>query len=143
MTQDRSVPKPYSREIITPKPGGATHGPGMVPGVKAAGLLFFSAIRGNSPDVPIQNDTKAQAHQAFKNLKLLLEGCGATLDHVVHVTLYLQDLAYWEDFHSIWMEVFPENPPARIAVQVADCNATALPEGGARFALNVIAVDPE
>jgi 2-iminobutanoate/2-iminopropanoate deaminase len=36
------------------------------------------------------------------------------------------------------MEYFPENPPARIAVQVAD--ASASPSGNSHFALDVIAL---
>ena len=132
-------PRPV-REIVRPKPGGASHGPGMVPGVKAGGLIFFSAIRGNGPNAPMSDDTKEQAQQAFRNLKLLLEGAGATLDHVAHVTLYLQDLNYRQAFHDVWMEHFPKDPPARIAIGVADANPA--PGGKAHFALDVIAVAP-
>ena len=130
------------REIIHPKPGGAAHGAGMVPGVKAGGFIFFSAIRGNGPGGrdTMSDDTKEQARQAFKNLELLLEGAGATLDHVVKVTLYLHDLRYRQPFHEVWMEKFPENPPARIAMQVADASPT--PGGKAHFALDVIALAP-
>ena len=140
MERDSETAKRTIREIVYPKPGGAAHGPGMVPGVKAAGLIFFSAIRGNAPGTPMSDDTKDQARQAFRNLILLLEGAGATLDHVAHVTLYLQDVAYRQDFHTVWMEHFPENPPARIAIQVADANP--VPGGKAHFALDVIAIAP-
>jgi 2-iminobutanoate/2-iminopropanoate deaminase len=86
----------------------------------------------------VSDDTKEQARQAFENLKTLLEGCGATLRHVVKVTLYLSELRHRYDFHEVWMEYFPENPPARVAVQVADANAT--PGGTAHFVLDVIAI---
>ncbi len=66
---------------------------------------------------------------------------GATLQDVVKVTLYLSDLAYRGPFHEVWMEIYPEDPPARIAIQVADANAR--PGGGAHFALDVIALVPE
>jgi 2-iminobutanoate/2-iminopropanoate deaminase len=113
----------------------------MVPGTKAGGLLFFSAVRGNGPrGTEISDDTKEQARQAFTNLRLLLEGAGATLDHVVKVTLYLHDLRYRTAFHEVWMETFPENPPARTAMQVADANAS--PGGNAHFVMDVIAVAP-
>jgi 2-iminobutanoate/2-iminopropanoate deaminase len=130
------------RKPITPKPGGAAHGPGMTPGTIAGGFIFLSAIRGNGPrGTTMSDNTKDQARQAFENLKLLLEGAGATLDHVCKVTLYLHDLKYRQDFHEVWMEYFPENPPARIAIQVEDANASA---GGpqAHFALDVMAVAP-
>ncbi len=130
------------REAIQPSSGGGPgHGPGMTAGVKAGGLLFLSAIRGNRPgDRQLSDDTKEQARQAFENMKAVLAEAGATLDHVVKVTLYLQDLKYRTPFHEVWMEYFPTNPPARIAVRVADANTQ--PGGNAHFALDVIAVAP-
>jgi 2-iminobutanoate/2-iminopropanoate deaminase len=74
----------------------------------------------------------------MENLKALLASAGASLDHVVKVTLYLQDLRYRDAFHEVWMEYFPDNPPARIAVQVTDANAAQ--GGNAHFALDVIAL---
>ncbi len=129
------------REELQSPPGGPRHGRGMVAGVRAGGFLFFSAIRGNNPTTrEWSDDPSEQARQALENLRLLLEANGATLDHVVKVTLYLQDLAYRTAFHEVWMEYFPEHPPARIAVQVA--NASASPGGKAHFALDVIALAP-
>lgn len=132
------------REIIHPTPGGASHGTGMVPGVKAGGLLFFSAVRGNGPrgEGPsrMSDDPTEQAEQAFTNLRLLLEGAGATLDHVTKVTVFFQDLRTRPAFHQVWMKTFPEDPPARSAMQVA--NASATPDGNAHFVMDVIAVAP-
>lgn len=129
------------REPIPVAAGGPGHGAGMTAGVKAGGLIFLSAIRGNRPgDRQLSDDTREQARQAFENIKALLEGAGGSLDHVVKVTLYLHDLKYRTPFHEVWMEYFPTNPPARIALQVADANTQ--PGGNAHFALDVIAVAP-
>jgi 2-iminobutanoate/2-iminopropanoate deaminase len=54
------------------------------------------------------------------------------------VTLYLGDLRFRREFHEVWMEYFPANPPARVAVQVADANAA--PGGNAHFVLDVVAL---
>ena len=130
------------RKAITAKPGGAGHGPGMVPGTKAGGFIFLSAIRGNGPaGTRMAEDTRRQAEQAFTNLRLLLEGAGGTLDNVVKVTLFLHSLEYRQAFHQVWMENFPENPPARMAVEVQ--NANAAPGGAqAHFVMDVIAYAP-
>ena len=132
----------FQRETVHPIPGGSGHGPGMVPGVRANGFVFFSAVRGGGPDrgTGMPDDTEAQARQAFKNLALLMEGAGGSLDNVVKVNAYFQDLEYRADFHKVWMEVFPTNPPARMAMQVA--NASASPTGNAHFVLDVIAFIP-
>ena len=113
---------------------------GMVPGVKAGGFLFLSAIRGRRPEGGMDDDPLGQARQALRNLEAVLKGSGASLDHVVKVTLYLHDLEKRKEFHQAWMEFFSENPPARIAVGVADANASA--GGNAHYALDVIALAP-
>ena len=127
-----------AREVMKPAEGGG-HGPGMVPGIKAGGFLFLSAIRGRGKD-GFPDDTKEQARNAFEGMKNLLAAQGATLNDVVKVTLYLHDLKYRTAFHEVWMEYYPENPPARLALQVADANAQ--PGQGAHFALDVIALAP-
>src|SRR5438094_964687 len=110
------------RETIPGAEGGPGGAAGMVPGVKAGGFIFLSAIHGTYPGRgrPMSDDTKEQARQAFENIKAVLEKSGATLQHVVKVTLYLHDLKYRAPFHEVWMEYFPTNPPARIAIRVAD-----------------------
>ena len=114
---------------------------GMVPGVRANGFLFLSAIRGRHPITSVMpDDGYEQAVQALRNLQAVLAASGATLAHVVKVTLFLRDLEMRKSFHRAWMEFFPSNPPARIAIAVADANAT--PGGNAHFALDVIALAP-
>ncbi|MCC6473551.1 MAG: RidA family protein [Burkholderiales bacterium] len=114
---------------------------GMVPGVKAGGFLFLSAIRGRDPKTDrIPEDPLEQARLALRNLEAVLAASGATLRHVVKVTLYLHDLERRREFHQAWMEFFPVDPPARIAVGVADANAA--PGGKAHYALEVIALAP-
>ena len=85
-------------------------------------------------------DPLEQARRALQNLEAVLKASGATLKHVVKVTLYLHDLEKRGAFHQAWMEFFPEDPPARIAVCVADANAA--PGGKAHYALDVIALAP-
>jgi 2-iminobutanoate/2-iminopropanoate deaminase len=127
------------RATIPNPPGAPERIAGMVPGVRAGGFLFLSAIRGRHPETnQISDDTKTQARQALDNLRVILEGSGASLAHVVHVMLYLSDLKYRKDFHEVWLEYFAENPPARTAVEVADANAAH--GGGAHFVLDVIAL---
>ena len=130
-----------NRESMPLSAGAPERMDGMVPGVRAGGFLFLSAIRGRRPGGhEMSDDPLEQARQALRNLEAVLAGSGATLAHVVKVTLYLHDLEMRTPFHQAWMEVFPENPPARIAVGVADANAA--PGGRAHFALDVIALAP-
>lgn len=129
------------RETMPLGKGSPERMEGMVPGVKANGFLFLSAIRGrNAATGDTPEDPLEQARQALRNMESVLAASGATLGHVVKVTLYLHDLDRREEFHKAWVEFFPTNPPARIAVGVA--NANAAKGGKAHYALDVIALAP-
>jgi 2-iminobutanoate/2-iminopropanoate deaminase len=129
------------RQSMPQGPGAPERMEGMVPGVRAGGFLFLSAIRGrDAKGHGMPEDPLEQARQALKNLEAVLAASGATLKHVVKVTLYLHDLERRKEFHQAWMEFFPVDPPARIAIGVADANAA--PGGKAHYALDVIALAP-
>lgn len=129
------------KEQMPQSSDASKHIAGLSPGVKAGGFLFLSGIRGRDPKTrEFSDNTREQARRAFKNLEALLTASGATLAHVVKVTVYLHDLELRLPFHEIWMEFFPVDPPARIVVCVADANAD--PSGNAHFALDVIALAP-
>jgi enamine deaminase RidA (YjgF/YER057c/UK114 family) len=56
-------------------------------------------------------DPAGQAEQVMKNIALLLEECGATLDCICKVTVYLTDIRYREPVYRVagrWLKgVFP------------------------------------
>ena len=129
-----------NRESMPTGQGTPERMEGMVPGVKANGFLFLSAIRGRDVSGDTPEDPYVQACQALRNVESVLAASGATLQHVVKITLYLHDLDRRVEFHKAWVEFFPTDPPARIAVGVADANAVK--GGKAHYALDVIAVAP-
>lgn len=64
----------------------------------------------NSNNELIQYDISAQCHAVFANVIAVLEACGATLHHLVDVTVYLTNME--KDFpiyNKIWAEYFPDN----------------------------------
>ncbi len=70
-------------------------------------------------------DIESQTRQALENVRAVLEAAGSCLEHVVKVTVFLQDMDEFSQMNGVYAEFFPENPPARSAVEVA-----ALPLGG-------------
>ena len=46
-------------------------------------------------------DVEAQAEQAMKNIKQLLEEAGGSLEHIVKVTVYLVDSSYRETVYRV------------------------------------------
>ncbi|MCP3804647.1 RidA family protein [Allokutzneria sp. A3M-2-11 16] len=67
-----------------------------------------------------RDDPEAQMRQVFANLAIALAAAGATMDHLVKLTVYLTDLADLDVFRRVRDEhISHENPPASSLVQVS------------------------
>src|SRR5258708_36213837 len=67
--------------------------------VRASGRsLFLGGLTGF--DLDGKGDAAAQADQAMKNLKILVEEAGGALEHVCKVTTYLLDRAHREPVYN-------------------------------------------
>lgn len=97
-------------------------------GVKAGDFVFCSGQLGLDPATGnlVEGGVEAEARQALKNLGVILEAAGSSLDRVVKTTVFLRDMNDFARMNAVYAEVFNSEPPARSAVQVA-----ALPRGGA------------
>ncbi len=74
----------------------------------------------------VKGDIVVQTCQVFANLKAILAAAGLTLGDVVKTTVYLTDLADFQEMNRAYGEFFPAHPPARSTLQVA-----GLPRGAA------------
>ena len=96
---------------------GVTHGGAPIPmGVRIGNLIFSSGIMGKDPaDDSLPDDPARQAELMFQNARTLLEGAGASLDDVAHMTVFLKDNAYREHLNREWLKAFPDehDRPAR------------------------------
>ncbi len=67
----------------------------------------------------VQGDIVVQTCQVIANLKAVLAAAGLSLKDVVKTTVFLADLADFQEMNRAYAEFFPGNPPARSTVQVA------------------------
>lgn len=67
----------------------------------------------------IDGSIEDQAHQAFKNIKTVLEELESDLTQVLKVTLFLADMNDFKAVNEVYKDYFGPNFPARSAVQVA------------------------
>ncbi|ACV46966.1 MULTISPECIES: Rid family detoxifying hydrolase [Halomicrobium] len=65
-----------------------------------------------------------QAQQALENVEAILESSGTSLDNVLKVTVYLDDIDDFEAMDDAYESFFESEPPARSAVGVDE-----LPKG--------------
>ena len=69
-----------------------------------------------------------QVKQVFKNLKAVCKAANASLDDIVKLNVYLQDLSVFSTVNKIMEEFFKEPYPARAAIEVAKLPLDALIE---------------
>lgn len=117
------------KEIIIPA-GGAKPVAPYSPGIRLDQLVFTSGQIGLDPATGklAEGGVAAQARQALENLKAVLEAAGADLSTVLKTTVFLNDMGDYGEVNGIYAEFFPQDPPARSAVQVAALPIGALVE---------------
>ena len=122
------------RETISAKNAPAAVGP-YVHAVLAGDMLFTSGQLGLDPVTgALPEGVEAQADQAIKNLRAVIEETGMTLQNVVKTTVFLADINDFAAVNEIYARYFTGEVPARSCVQAA-----ALPKGGL-FEIEAIAV---
>ena len=107
-----------TKEYISPE--GVFKARGFVHAVRAGNTIYVAGQGGYAPDDSIaKGDFNAQAHQAFANMKRVLEAAGATMQDVVKLTYYFANLA--EDAPKIgeaYAKYFGKHLVAATALQV-------------------------
>ena len=120
------------------KPVGYTH---VVEPAAPGRIIFISGQLGLDLDgkvVGAPGDFRAQAEQAFVNLKNALAAVGAGFEHVVKLNNYFVDIAHIAQFREV-RDRFVDTaaPPASTAVAIS-----ALARPGALIEVEAIAVVP-
>jgi len=89
-------------------------------------LLFTAGQIPLTPDDELLDDEPidVQTRQSLENVQAIVEEEGATMQDVLKVTVFLDDIDDFEAMNEAYGEYFVDNPPARSAVEVG-----ALPKG--------------
>lgn len=93
-------------------------------------LVFGSgqAPIGPETDRLIKGGVVEQTRQVLHNLGALPEAAGTSLDKVVKTTVFLSDMADFQNMNRVYEGFFPSTPPARSTVEVTRLPLEALIE---------------
>lgn len=110
----RTEPDPYEPFLISQA-------------IRAGALVFLSGQAAISAEGEIVGigDFDAQAEQAFKNLRAVLEAAGSSLEQVIKVTIFLTDMSNFPKIIHLRERWFTKPYPADTIVEVS---SLALPE---------------
>ena len=107
------------RDVIAPPSAGldlrAHYGHHQSTAIRAGGLIFCSGV------LPIDAATgermhgtlTSEAHVIFKNLKMILESAGSSLDRLVQVHALIYDSIEYDVLNRVYRQYVANGPPAR------------------------------
>jgi 2-iminobutanoate/2-iminopropanoate deaminase len=107
---------------------------------KVGGFITIGGTAGVDPATGqlAGSDVASQTRQILRNFGVMLEAVGSDLGHVIHVDVFLLDIADFGPMNEAYVEAFAPfggHRPARTAIGVA-----ALPKDGAVVTMGLTAV---
>ena len=81
------------------------------------------------------SDVRAQTRTIVDSFESMLRSVGSDLDHIVHVNVFLADMADFEAMNDAYAEKMGNHRPARTVIGVRE-----LPRPGFRLTMNLTAV---
>lgn len=98
--------------------------------IMAGNLIYTSGQLPIDPETGemVGNDIVLQTRMSLKNVKVILEEAGSSMDKIVKTTVYLSDMANFGKMNEVYKEFFSGDYPARSAFQVARLPKDALVE---------------
>ena len=110
-------------ERITPPGIPAPRGP-YSPAVRAGGFIY---VAGQGPIDPATNDfsygdIQHETRIVLNNIRLILQGCGATMQDVVKCSVFLSDGRDFGAMNEVYAEFFGDAKPARTTVECKFAN---------------------
>lgn len=112
---DKPIVK-HTNPATLSKPTGYTH----VVEVTGGRTLYISGQVALDPTGAVvgKGDLRAQARQVFENLKAALVACGASLDDLVKITIFMTDLSEIQALREVRNDYLTAELPASTLVQV-------------------------
>jgi 2-iminobutanoate/2-iminopropanoate deaminase len=89
--------------------------------IQAGEFLFLSGQIPLDPKTGdlMKGDIREQTQQVLENIKGVLESQGLGMENVVKATLFLKDMANFNQVNEVYATYFSSFPPARSTIEVA------------------------
>lgn len=103
----------------------------------AGGFIRIGAVAGVDPATgALAGDSvEAQTTQIIKSFDLMLRSVGAGLETILHINVYMNDIAGFDRMNAAYVSAMGACRPARTVVGVA-----GLPKAGALLTMDLLAI---
>ena len=126
------------KEVILTENAPLPKGP-FSQAIRAGNFLFLSGQGAWDPKTGkllAHGDIATQTEIIIKNMLAILKAGGCSLNNVVKVIVFINDLSNFNSFNNVYKKYFVENPPARTTVEIGNF------EEGMCIEMDVIALVP-
>src|ERR1700730_8729177 len=89
------------------------------PGIDAGDYVYVSGQGPRRPDGSTPANVADEVRQSLENVRSVVEAAGLTMEHVVYVQVYLDDMSQYEALNKAFADYFSKMPPARGVLGVA------------------------
>lgn len=108
-------------EFVRPNPNAA-----FSQVVRVGNTVYTAGMLGTVPGQGmVPGGIQPETRQTLENIRAALDRVGATMDDVVKCTVFLADFGEWGAMNEVYVTFFPNNRPARSAVEVSGMAANA------------------
>ena len=94
--------------------------------IDAGDYVYISGQSGQRPDGSLPGKFEEQASQALESLKTIVQQAGLSMNHIVYVQVYLEDVNNYEALNKIFANYFPSTPPAGAVLGVSHVSQSSL-----------------
>ncbi len=103
------------KKVNVPKLGRL---PAFSHAVIAGDFIFVSGTLGTKPGSSelVEGGTGPQTTQSLRNIEAVLKECGASLNDLVKVNVFLTDIQTFQEMNEAYLAIIGSDPPARITV---------------------------
>ena len=98
-------------------------------------VVYVATQLGISPGsaAPVIGSIEEQTRVCFENIRQILLSSGSDLNKILKVTIFISDIALWEQVNSVYVDIMGEHKPARGVIPVKELHL------GYNLAIDVIA----
>jgi 2-iminobutanoate/2-iminopropanoate deaminase len=103
------------RQVLAPNPAPL---PVFSPAIRTGNLVFLSGQIGVRPGTReiVDGGIEAETRQTLENIRSLLEEIGLGMEDVVKCSVFLTNMEDYAPMNEVYLEYFPQDPPARSAL---------------------------
>ena len=113
------LPAQTEVRAVVPEGAIAPKNPFYAPGVDAGDYVYVSGQGPRGPDGTLPSSLRDQVRQTLDNVEAVVKSAGLSLDHIVYMQVYLQDMTKWDQVKKVLSEYFGSSQPAQALLGVA------------------------